>query len=137
MNFETATFRFSQKNGGPITVEFAGDSVTVATGSKTVSFRNVPAKWGGRPYKPRVTDCKRLISRFVFRGELSECAEERIKADKVEAVLTCANCGLRAGWIGRTRTDAIFAALADGWEGHRDRYGKAVAKCKTCKDELL
>lgn len=56
MKLIDSTFRFDGA-----TVRFQGDMVFVSVGARRRVLRNESAEWGGRPWKPRVADCLRLI----------------------------------------------------------------------------
>lgn len=56
MTIETAVFTLRDKIHGEIVVAFAGDVVTVVVAGAEHRIPNPPAKWGGRPLKPRASD---------------------------------------------------------------------------------
>ncbi len=58
---KTARFDFSE-GAEEIVVIFEADEVIVWRRGKDKRLRNLPARWGGRPYKPRVADCLRAIA---------------------------------------------------------------------------
>jgi hypothetical protein len=60
MKFSEARFVFTEGDDS-IIVTFAQDEVTVWRRGKVKRLTNKPAKWGGRPYKPRVTDALRAV----------------------------------------------------------------------------
>lgn len=68
MKLRSSVFVFSVPGQlAPVTVAFRDDFIRVywsaANGErKHWSVENKPGKWGGRPWKPCVTHCERLIS---------------------------------------------------------------------------
>lgn len=76
MKLAYVTFSFSDK-AGEIIVRFADDSVMVVRGTDGMVFSNKPGKWGGRPYKPCVSNCKQLIAHAFKQKPPTEQARRK------------------------------------------------------------